>query len=326
MVKKKSLYRAVEILPLFLVGVLLFSAICLAAASKEMVLRYDGEEKIVTTILEDPRAIFEEQGIKVGKEDSIVEVVSSSAKPGQEVLEVRRALPITIAKHGDSTKIYSSKETVGEVLASLAINHDGKIVYPAVETPVTADMQVHILSRFDEITEEEQAIEAPVEFIDDHEKAYGETEVLEPGAPGKVKVVSKTTLKDGFLQTEVIDRHILTEPKKSVIKRGMARSVETSRGRMRYSKIMTMEISAYTLGEGAGTGLTSIGIAPYEGIVAVDPRVIPYYTKMYIPGYGIAMAGDTGGSIRGNKLDVFMHDWNRAIQWGRRTLDVYILE
>ncbi|WP_443686859.1 3D domain-containing protein [Phascolarctobacterium faecium] len=45
-----------------------------------------------------------------------------------------------------------------------------------------------------------------------------------------------------------------------------------------------------------------------------------------MPGYGIAMAGDTGGAIRGNRLDVFMHDWHRAIQWGRRTLDVYILE
>ena len=80
------------------------------------------------------------------------------------------------------------------------------------------------------------------------------------------------------------------------------------------------------MGEGSGTGRTSIGLVPYEGIVAVDPRVIPHYTKLYIPGYGIAMAGDTGGAIRGNRLDVFMHDWHRAIQWGRRTLDVYILE
>lgn len=62
---------------------------------------------------------------------------------------------------------------------------------------------------------------------------------------------------------------------------------------MRYNKVMTMEITAYTLGEGSGTGRTSIGLVPYEGIVAVDPRVIPYYTKLYIPGYGIAMAGDT---------------------------------
>lgn len=50
---------------------------------------------------------------------------------------------------------------------------------------------------------------------------------------------------------------------------------------------------------------TAIGIVPYEGIVAVDPSMIPYYTKMYIPGYGIAMAGDTGGDMVGNRIDVF---------------------
>ena len=156
--------------------------------------------------------------------------------------------------------------------------------------------------------------------------AFGQQALLEPGVPGKMKVTRKTTLKDGLFQTHIISKTVLEEPRRELVERGMARSIETSRGRMRYNKVMTMEITAYTLGEGSGTGRTSIGLVPYEGIVAVDPRVIPYYTKLYIPGYGIAMAGDTGGAIRGNRLDVFMHDWHRAIQWGRRTLDVYILE
>lgn len=62
-----------------------------------------------------------------------------------------------------------------------------------------------------------------------------------------------------------------------------------------------------------------------RGIVAVDPRVIPYYTKMYIPGYGIAIAGDTGGAIRGNRVDLFMDSYEEAINWGRRNVEVYIL-
>ena len=63
----------------------------------------------------------------------------------------------------------------------------------------------------------------------------------------------------------------------------------------------------------------------YEGIVAVDPRFIPYYTKMYIPGYGIAMAGDTGGDMVHHRVDLFFNDYHRAIQWGRRDVDIYIL-
>jgi 3D (Asp-Asp-Asp) domain-containing protein len=87
-----------------------------------------------------------------------------------------------------------------------------------------------------------------------------------------------------------------------------------------------MEATAYTLAEGNGDGVTSIGIVPYHGIIAVDPSEIPYGTKVYIPGYGFAMAGDCGGAINGNRIDLFMESYNDAIQWGRRTVDMYILE
>lgn len=325
MPNRKSLYRAMEILPLLLVVVLVFSAICLAN-SKEIVLRYDGQEKVVTTILEDPRSILEESGVKVGKEDRILISPANEEKELKGVIELQRALPITIEKYGVTKKFYSGKATVGEALDALAVSYDGKTVYPAVDTPLQSDMEIHILGKYDELKVEEQPIEPPLEFVDNLEMPYGENKILEPGVPGKMRVTSKTTLKDGLFQTHVISKEVLEEPKRELVERGMARSIETSRGRMRYNKVMTMEITAYTLGEGSGTGLTSIGIVPYEGIVAVDPRVIPYYTKLYIPGYGIAMAGDTGGAIRGNRLDVFMHDWHNAIQWGRRTLDVYILD
>ena len=194
MPNRKSLYRAMEILPLLLVVVLVFSAICLAN-SKEIVLRYDGQEKVVTTILEDPRSILEESGVKVGKEDRILISPANAEKKTMEVIELKRALPVTIEKYGVSKKFYTGKATVGEALDALAINYEGKTVYPAVDTPITSDLEIHILGRFDELHEEEQPIEPPVEFVDNLEKPYGENKVLEPGVPGKMKVTRKTTLK-----------------------------------------------------------------------------------------------------------------------------------
>lgn len=252
MPNRKSLYRAMEILPLLLVVVLVFSAICLAN-SKEIVLRYDGQEKVVTTILEDPRSILEESGVKVGKEDRILISPANAEKKTREVIELKRALPVTIEKYGVSKKFYTGKATVGEALDALAINYEGKTVYPAVDTPITSDLEIHILGRFDELHEEEQPIEPPVEFVDNLEKPYGENKVLEPGVPGKMKVTRKTTLKDGLFQTHIISKTVLEEPRRELVERGMARSIETSRGRMRYNKVMTMEITAYTLGEGSGT-------------------------------------------------------------------------
>ena len=63
-----------------------------------------------------------------------------------------------------------------------------------------------------------------------------------------------------------------------------------------------------------------------HGIIAVDPHVIPYGTRVYIPGYGFAVAGDTGGAIIGNRIDLFMDSYHDAISFGRRNVEMYILE
>lgn len=69
---------------------------------------------------------------------------------------------------------------------------------------------------------------------------------------------------------------------------------------------------------GTGDGLTSIGIPVREGIVAVDPQVIPYGSKVWLDGFGWLLAADTGGAIRGNRLDVFMDDLQSALIYGRQ--------
>jgi 3D (Asp-Asp-Asp) domain-containing protein len=93
-------------------------------------------------------------------------------------------------------------------------------------------------------------------------------------------------------------------------------------GNQRVVKEMVVESTAYT-----HTGNTTFtGIWPYEGVVAVDPRVIPLGTKMYVEGYGYATAADTGGLIKGNIIDVFMDTHEKAVNWGRRQVKIYILE
>ena len=62
------------------------------------------------------------------------------------------------------------------------------------------------------------------------------------------------------------------------------------------------------------------------GVAAVDPRVISLGTRMYIEGYGFAIASDVGGAIKGNKIDIFMSDVNSARSFGRRHINVYLLD
>ncbi len=104
------------------------------------------------------------------------------------------------------------------------------------------------------------------------------------------------------------------------------RCVETSRGFLRYTSVRVMEASAYLPTDGGGSCITATGLPARHGIVAVDPDVIPLGTRLYIPGYGIALAADTGGMIVGDMIDLCMEDYDDAIQFGRRDIDVYILE
>ena len=84
---------------------------------------------------------------------------------------------------------------------------------------------------------------------------------------------------------------------------------------------ITFEATAYTW-----TGYrTATGTWPSRGTVAVDPRVIPLGTKLHIEGYGPAVAADTGGDIKGQRVDLYMDSYEEAIQFGRREVQVEVV-
>ncbi|MER2262069.1 MAG: 3D domain-containing protein [Psychrobacillus sp.] len=93
---------------------------------------------------------------------------------------------------------------------------------------------------------------------------------------------------------------------------------------------MTMEATAYTAYCTGCSGTTAYGIDlranPNEKVIAVDPRIIPLGTRVWVEGYGEAIAGDTGGAIKGNKIDVFIPSYDNAIQWGRKQVKLIILD
>jgi 3D (Asp-Asp-Asp) domain-containing protein len=102
--------------------------------------------------------------------------------------------------------------------------------------------------------------------------------------------------------------------------RGISQMAELARG------AMLMFATAYTAGSAGGSGMTAIGRRAGYGIVAVDPRVIPLGTHLYIPGYGIAVAGDTGGDIVGRRIDLGFDTLGAAMAFGRRAVTVYRLK
>src|SRR3972149_7936211 len=86
----------------------------------------------------------------------------------------------------------------------------------------------------------------------------------------------------------------------------------------------------YAFGKGGndinGDGITAIGLRARKGIVAVDPKVIPLGTRLYIPGYGEALAADTGGWIKGSRIDLCFETLQEAFWYGRRKKKIYLIE
>ncbi|MDR3563389.1 MAG: 3D domain-containing protein [Negativicutes bacterium] len=94
----------------------------------------------------------------------------------------------------------------------------------------------------------------------------------------------------------------------------------------RYSRSLIMSASAYTRFDDGCGEYTSRGHLLRKGLVAVDPHVIPLGTRLYIPGYGFAIADDTGGAIKGNRIDLSFESRGEAFQFGRQRVTVYILD
>lgn len=168
--------------------------------------------------------------------------------------------------------------------------------------------------------------------------------------------LKKSTVIKEKMNVKKVDRIVLvgTKPKpipKPVVKAPVNKSVKTTAKRSTSSKTpsrsssgrvantVVMQATAYDLsyesnGKRPGDkyyGITASGMKAGPGVVAVDPRVIPLGTKLYIesmdgwPDYGYAVAGDTGGAIKGNKIDLFYHSSKTVRQFGRRNVRVTIL-
>ncbi|MEK3939436.1 LysM peptidoglycan-binding domain-containing protein [Bacillus pumilus] len=116
--------------------------------------------------------------------------------------------------------------------------------------------------------------------------------------------------------------------KKAAPKKETAKA-ESSSASQSVQKEMTVTATAYTANDGGISGITATGVNlnknPNAKVIAVDPSVIPLGSKVYVEGYGEAIAADTGGAIKGNKIDVHVPSKSQAQNWGVKSVKVKVL-
>lgn len=180
------------------------------------------------------------------------------------------------------------------------------------------------LSKRIEVVEKNEVIPFQVKVVNSDTLQKGKEKIVQDGVNGEKTVVQEITfVSDKEVSRNTKSEKITKKPVEKIIMRGTAD----------YKNVLIMNASAYTAGFEStgkrpgdkGYGITASGTKAAKGTVAVDPKVIPLGSKLYIEGYGYATALDTGGAIKGNKIDLFYDSLYEAKQFGRRTLTVYIL-
>lgn len=192
-----------------------------------------------------------------------------------------------------------------------------------VNQPVTTQS-----SFTEKLQEETENLPKRVVYQDDPETEAGEEKVLDEGEDGKrTRIVKITFAKDGEEYTREIVSVENVQPKDKKILRGTKivwKSLNTQDGEIKYWKKMRVYATHYDSRCPGCDEWTAIGMHQGKGVIAVDPKVIPLRSKVYIPGYGLAVAGDTGGAIKGNIIDLGFAD-ARTAGWYAHFIDIYLL-
>lgn len=207
-----------------------------------------------------------------------------------------------------------------------------------IDQPITTES-----SFTEKLQEESEILPKRVVYIDDPQTEAGEEKVLEEGKDGKkIKIYKITYSKpdtsevgsvptDAFSSEVEYSRELVsvdtTPVQDKKILRGTKivwKSLETADGEIKYWKKMRVYATHYDSHCPGCNEWTAIGMRAGFGVIAVDPKVIPLRSKLYIPGYGTAVAGDTGGAIKGNIIDLGFEDAKTA-DWKAKFVDIYLL-
>ena len=293
-------------------------------ANSKIVIVVDGKNINTSAFSTDPKGILAAAGVVLGSRDEYRVVANEAGK--SSVIEVFRSIPLTLTTGTKVEFVLSGKPTVGEVAESLGYNARSFKTVPDAATRPTPNMQIRLLTLSDKTVEKELPIPFPIIHQPDAMMEKGMEAVVEEGVPGTklatVRQIFEEGREAGF---EIITEKVINQPKSELVKVGTREANDPSRGTIRFKKLLVMEASAYTAFDDGQSGITATGIPARRGVVAVDPRIIPLGTRLYIMGYGPALAADTGGYIRGAKIDLCVESYNEAIQFGRRNVEVYIL-
>ena len=330
----------------FLTVILLISLIAPSAQARNYVIR-DGTRTITyTSFRRDPARVLDEAGLDLGEYDTYT---TEPMEDGEAIL-VQRLQNITVVYHGQTAIVTTFGETVGELLLWLNLNVTGEDVVSHDLDDQTYDGMELWIGR--ELTVSETyttAVAHGVSYCQDASVPEGTEAVLIPGSDGELLCQAEVTYVNGREVNRQIRSETMTRaPVTEIVSRGTKlpespsdpeAMPEIGEGYIKlpsgeiltYSGTDTIRATAYTHTDAGCDFDTATGTIVHKGTVAVDPRYIPYGTRMFIVSNdgayicGICVAEDCGGDIKGDRMDIYFPTYEECRQFGRRVCTIYYL-
>lgn len=271
---------------------------------------------------------------------------------GMQVV-INRAFPVKVVADGEETTLYTMGSTVSDLLdeAGVEVGEEDD-----VNRTLTSDVSDEATITVDRVEYIERTAKEEIPFETQTETSAdifeGEKEVVTAGVKGEKELVYKDKFVNGELESsELVSETTVKEPVKEVVKIGAKKRPALIIFKNGVEPISDLDVPSYVkldsngvpknyvdYLEGAATAYTndpqtSTGRKPQQGIVAVDPKEIPYGSELYIVSkdgqyvYGYAIAGDTGGFIysTNNIADLYMDTYDMCSEWGRRDIAIYVI-
>lgn len=350
MIKSKS----VKTILFSIASLLIFIVIFLLSInfSKPVTLIVDGVEISTRTSEDTVEEVLDENNIVLQGGEFVFPSRFSKVGRG-DLIVLNNPVPVVLyLGNEDPYEVMTTSNTIGELLDEQGIVlDDNDIVEPSLDSEIIPDEEIFI--KFIDVKVEEQNIELKydVEYKYNDSMYNDEQKVIREGINGLRVIKEEKYYENGAeISSNVIYDNIEVSPVNKIVEKGTKKREEinipvsvngaTVNGNKisflgkeyTISRVMSVESTAFYNNGSNGNHITATGNPTVYNpsgwsTVAVDPRVIPLHTRLYVDGYGFGIAHDTGGAIKGRIIDVFMPSRDAAYKWGRKKgVEVYILE
>lgn len=316
-------------------AVVVVTAVTIMSMKKTLVISIDGKEETFVTYKGTVKDVLQEKGVELATKD-IVQPSLESKVSEKETIKLKTAIPVEISSNGIKVQVQTAEDTIEDMLdaeeATLkeqGIKFDKTVdeVLPSLDSKIEGDVSVQLVKvetkhlvekesiKFDTIVEKDTNLDSSVQ------------KVKSEGNNGEKEITYQIVYKDGVeASRNVKSTKTILEPQNQIVVKGTGQ-VYASRGgdSINYKKKLNCIATAYSNHSNTATGRKPVRNEGGLSTIAVDPSVIPLGSKVYVEGYGYAIAADTGGAIKGNKIDIYLNSSSECSEWGRRSVNVLIV-